>query len=213
MKDRSAFVKAGALRVSGICLLFLSFIWFSGCDADDGSPFVPSLQPLYTKADLESDLRLVGSWKDEDGDVDFSFEKDGEQNYKLTVLEKGDGKQEGGEFDAHLVRLGSERFLDLYPKEIKTGSTFYQLHFLPAHTFVRVEISSDNLTLGFFNSSWLKARIDDKSLDTPHAMADGSILLTGSIEEVQDLAYSYASEDKAFGEPFHLTRQEKTDAQ
>lgn len=211
MNYRFAFVKALASRAGATCLLLLCCIGFSGCDGDDGGPFVLSLHPLYTKVDLDFDAQLIGNWKDKDGDVSFVFEQEGERDYRLTVIERDGTKEESGEFDAHLVRLGSEWFLDLYPKELKAGSDFYQLHFLPAHTFMRVQIVSDDLTLRFFNNEWWKARIDDKSVDTPHEIVGGSLLLTGSIQEVQEIVYSHANVEQAFGEPLSLVRQVGTE--
>lgn len=207
MNHRFAFAQAPAARATAIGVLLFCGVWFSGCEEEDGSPFVPSLQPLYTEADLDFDARLIGKWTEKDGEVSFVFERSGEQGYKLTVVEKDGGKQESGKFDAHLVQLGREWFLDLYPEDLKDGSDFYQLHFLRAHTFIRVQIAGDDLTLCFLSDGRLKARINDKSLDTPHEIVDGSLLLTGTTQEIQDLVYRYSDDEKAFAFTLNLTRQ------
>ncbi len=182
----------------------------AGCDGD-GPVFVTSLQPVYTQLDLEADSRLNGMWSDKEGDVTFSFEQgtgEGKQNeYKLVVKEKNGEQDVSGEFEARLVRLGSTYFLDIYPQSNEKGSEFYRLHFARAHTFARLEIREDSIQLEFMSASWLKARMDDKSVDTPCANVDGALLLTGTTEEVQELVSFHASDDEAFTDPVVLEKQ------
>jgi hypothetical protein len=182
----------------------------AGCDGD-GPVFVTSLQPVYTQLDLEADSRLNGIWSDKEGDVTFSFEQgtgEGKQNeYKLVVKEKNGEQELSGEFEARLVQLGSTYFLDIYPQSDEKGSEFYRLHFARAHTFARLEIREDSIQLEFMSASWLKARMDEKSVDTPCANVDGVLLLTGTTEEVQELVSLHASDDEAFADPVVLEKQ------
>lgn len=182
----------------------------TGCDGD-GPVFVTSLQPVYTQLDLEADSRLNGEWADREGDVTFSFEQgtgEGKQNeYKLVVKEKNGEQELSGEFEARLVRLGSTDFLDIYPQSDEKGSEFYRLHFARAHTFARLEIREDAIQLEFMSASWLKARMDEKSVDTPCVKVDGALLLTGTTEEVQELVSFRANDDEAFADPLILEKQ------
>jgi hypothetical protein len=182
----------------------------AGCDGD-GPVFVTSLQPVYTQLDLEADSRLNGVWNDKEGDVTFSFEQGSEEGktneYKLMVKEKNAERDMSGEFEAHLVRLGSTYFLDIYPQSNEKGSEFYRLHFARAHTFARMEISEDSIQLEFMSASWLKARMDDKSVDTPCVKVDGALLLTGTTEEVRELVSFHANDDEAFTDPVVLEKQ------
>ncbi len=182
----------------------------AGCDGN-GSPFVMSLQPLYTQLDLESDSRLIGSWSNKDGDVTFTFtpgqEVAKENEYTLVVKERDETQDAGGEFEVRLVRLGAGYFLDIYPQSGKDGNEFYRAHFSRAHSIVRVEITQDSLQMAFLDASWLKAKIEAKSVDTPHVEADEALLLTGTTEEVQELVYSHAEDDEAFAYPLPLERQ------
>jgi hypothetical protein len=184
----------------------------TGCDGD-GPVFVTSLQPVYTQLDLEADSRLNGVWGDKEGDVTFSFEqgtregKENEYEYKLRVKEKNGEQELSGEFEARLVRLGSTDFLDIYPQSDEKGSEFYRLHFARAHTFARLEIREDSIQLEFMSASWLKAKMDEKSVDTPCANVDGALLLTGTTEEVQELVSFHASDDEAFTDPVVLEKQ------
>lgn len=182
----------------------------AGCDGD-GPVFVTSLQPLYTQLDLEADSRLNGMWSDKEGDVTFSFEQgteEGKQNeYQLVVKEKNSEQDLSGEFEARLVRLESTYFLDIYPESNEKGSEFYRLHFARAHTFARLEIHEDSLHLQFLSASWLKARRDEKSVDTPCVRVDGVLLLTGTTEEVQELLSFHANDEEAFIDPMVLEKQ------
>jgi hypothetical protein len=182
----------------------------SGCDGE-GPAFVMSLQPVYTQLDLEADARLNGTWSDKEGDVTFSFEQGTEKGkqdeYKLVVKEKNGEKEESGEFEARVVRLGGTYFLDIYPESNQAGSEFYRLHFARAHTIARVEIDEDSIKLAFMSGSWLKAKIGEKSVDSACVEVDDALLLTGTTEEVQDLVYSHANDDKAFPDPILLEKQ------
>jgi len=154
---------------------------------------------------------LNGMWSDKEGDVTFSFEQgtgEGQENeYKLVVKEKNAEQDMSGEFEARLVRLGSTHFLDIYPQSNERGSEFYRLHFARAHTFARLEIHEDSLQLQFLSASWLKARMDEKSVDTPCVKVDGVLLLTGTTEEVQELLSLHANDDGALADPVLLEKQ------
>lgn len=181
----------------------------TGCDGD-GAPFVVSLKPFYTQLDLEADPRLNGTWSDKEGDVTFLFVegKEKENEYKLVVKEKNGEREESGEFEARVVRLGSYYFLDIYPESGREGSEFYRLHFTRAHTISRVEIKEGSIQLAFLSASWLKTKMDEKSVDTPCVEVDDGLLLTGTTEEVQELVFSHATDDEAFADPVLLEKRE-----
>ena len=193
----------------GVALAFGSIV-ATGCDSD-GSLFTTSLQPFYTQLDLEADSRLNGLWSDKEGEVTFSFEerkeKGKEKEYKLVVKEK-DGEQEvSGEFEARVVRLGAFYFLDIYPQSSKEGNEFYRAHFTRAHTIARVEISQDSIQMAFLSARWLKAKMDEKSVDTPSVEVDDTLMLTGTTQEVQELVFSHANDDGAFADSVLLEKQ------
>ena len=192
----------------GVALAFGSIV-ATGCDSD-GRPFITSLQPFYTQLDLEADSRLNGIWSDKEGDVTFSFKERKEEEgkeYKLVVKEK-DGEQEvSGEFEARVVRLGAFDFMDVYPQSSKEGNEFYRAHFTRAHTIARVEISQDSIQMAFLSARWLKAKLDEESVDTPCVKVDDTLMLTGTTEEVQELVFSHANDDGAFADSVLLEKQ------
>jgi hypothetical protein len=69
-----------------------------------------------------------------------------------------------------------------------------------------VEINEDSIQLAFLSASWLEAKMDEKSVDTPCVKVDDELLLTGTTEEVQEFVFSYASNDEAFANPVLLER-------
>lgn len=174
-------------------------VWISGCDSDNANPLVPSLRPLYNETELDSDSGLPGTWTDEQDGLKMVFASD-EQNqaYKLTISETDDHKESRGEFAAHLVRLGSDWLLDLYPNGLESGPDIFKMHFVRAHTFVRIDRNGDQLKLAFLSSDWLRERIADKTVDTPHETFDGCLLLTGSVDDLQEFVYRYADDTNAF---------------
>jgi hypothetical protein len=191
----------------GVALAFGSIV-ATGCDSD-GSPFITSLQPFYTQLDLEADSRLNGIWSDKEGEVTFSFEEGKEEGkvYKLVVKEK-DGEQEvSGEFEARVVRLGAFDFIDIYPQNSKEGNEFYRAHFTRAHTIARVEISQDSIQMAFLSARWLKAKMDEKSVNTPCVKVDDTLMLTGTTEEVQELVFYHANDDGTFADSVLLEKQ------
>jgi len=190
--------------VLGMALALAGFV-AAGCD-DSGNPFVVSLRPFYTKVDLEADPGLTGSWRDKEGDVSFTFQEGEEKEYTLVVKEREGDQETSGEFEAHLLRLGGSWFIDFFPKNNNGEDEFHRVHFFRGHSIARVELGQDSMQMAFLSASWLRARIDEKSIDTPHEKADGSLLLTGTTEEVQELANLYANDETAFADPLSLER-------
>ena len=184
----------------------LGSLTIGGCDA--GSGFALSLQPFYTPADLEVDHALSGAWTTNEGDITFSFEQGEGKEYRVVVKETDGGRETTSEFEAHLVRLGSCMFIDFLPGGGAGGSEFYQMHLFRAHSIARIELSWDTLQMAFFDGTWLRKKIDEKSVDVAHEQTDGTLLLTDTTEEVQDLVFLHSNDSEAFPEPITLTRPE-----
>jgi hypothetical protein len=194
---RGAWVMGMALALAGLVA--------GGCD-DSGGLFVVSLQPFYTKLDLEADPGLAGTWKDQEGDVSFTFEEGEKKEYTMVIKEREGGQETSGEFEARLMRLGGTWFIDLFPKNSSGGNEFYRSFFFRGHSIARVELGQDSMKMAFMNGNWLSARIAEKSVDTPNEKVDGSLLLTGTTEEVQELVYLHANDEGAFAEALSLER-------
>ncbi len=124
------------------------------------------------------------------------------------MVEEKDGEQEvSGEFEARVVRLGAFDFMDIYPQSSKEGNESYRAHFTRSHTIARVEISQDSIQMAFLSARWLKAKMDEKSVDTPCVKVDDTLMLTGTTEEAQELVFSHANDDRAFADSVLLEMQ------
>jgi hypothetical protein len=186
--------------------LALVILVLTGCD-DVGNPFATSVQPFYTETDLETDPLLAGCWSEKGEGVSFTFEEEKQKGYHVLVREIGDGEELSGKFEARLLRLGADWFLDFFPENSSEGDDFYRMHFLRAHSIARLEIREDSLQMAFLSSSWLKKKIEEKSVDTPHEQAAESLLLTGTTQELQDLVFFHGNDEEAFSETVLLSRQ------
>jgi hypothetical protein len=156
-----------------------------------------SVHPLYFKKDLIFIPELIGTWgnpADEEGDK-LVFEQAGDNSYKMSYYES---KEESGEeaswasFEAHLIRLGDNFFLDVFPEEPELKNDFYNLHLVPTHSFMRVAVVGDTLKLGIFDYSWLENNLEDGKVNLKHETRDDLIVLTASTEELQEFVAKYA---------------------
>jgi hypothetical protein len=84
-----------------------------------------SMNPLFTDDDLIFDPGLLGVWTEKGPDhASLRFEQAGPAVYRLIDIEpdRNGGPATERAYEAHLVRLGAYRFLDVAPLEIPTDS-------------------------------------------------------------------------------------------
>jgi hypothetical protein len=194
-------------------LLFILIIFLLG-----NAGCVRSLYPLFTEKDYIFVARLAGTWPDKSGDT-WIFSKQADKSYRLQYYQHEFGGgifKEGtpgdtGTFDAHLGRLGKNLFLDVFPEQGSTDShtgkifgniknDFYNWHFLPMHSIMKVWFENDSLRLSLLDNGWLKKMIDNKSVRISHERLDDQIILTASTEELQQLVTKYGDDERAFPE-------------
>jgi hypothetical protein len=187
-------------------LLFFATFASNGCEGDD-APWVLSLQPYFTDSDLEWDPELVGTWLSDDSSFKMTFTEGEKRAYKLLVVESDSGDQKSGQFEAHLLRLGSDWFLDLFPTGQLPSTEFIEMHLLRAHSTARLELHQDSIQLSFLSGAWLKKQLKQQIVDLPYQETQGMLLLTGTTEDVQSFIYFHA-DDGAFSDEGRLFRQE-----
>ncbi len=157
--------------------------------------FVLSVHPLYFEKDLVFESGLVGTWGGKEHEEDLAelwiFQESGDKSYRLTIKVKDEGD---GIFEAHLLKLGEHWFLDLYPEEPETGSEFYNMHVIPAHSFIRVSLEGHVLRLGFFDLDWLQKSIEENKVSIKHERRDDMIVLTASTKELQEFVLKHWEE-------------------
>jgi hypothetical protein len=165
---------------------------------------ITSLNPLYTDKDIIFKKELIGTWQDSKTNESWTFEKWEENGYKLVHKEEG----EQATFRAVLVKIGDYMFLDLYPMETASKNSLKQMHQFPVHSFSKVTLSGNSLSLEMLNPEWLDKGLATESLQVQHSKtSDGRIILTATTSELQSFMLAHASMKEAFDEPLALTKK------
>ena len=173
---------------------------------------VPSLHPLYTEKDLVFDKELVGTWETEGQIWDFNSVDD--KYYKLVYTDNSEKSSDGNngigslftgsagtsaKFEARLVKLGENYYLDLYPEDfLKNENTLLMLHIVPCHTFMKVKIENNKFNYQMFNGEWFQELVAKSPEILSHENIDGSVLITASTAELQKFIIDYSENDKLF---------------
>lgn len=173
-----------------------------------------SVHKLYTNKDLVYEPRLEGKWYEKDGRSLWTFTRDGERRYELLYDQHsskqeipGNGEFTAAKFEAHLVRLGTSLFLDLFPKDVVSRNDLFAVHVIPAHTFSRVDLSKDTLRLAMLDHEWFKGMVDEGKISIQYEEIDkGQYVLTAQVPELQKLVLTYADDPEAFTNPTELVR-------
>ncbi|MHC4173048.1 MAG: TolB family protein [Planctomycetota bacterium] len=101
------------------------------------------MKPLYSEEDLIFEKKLIGKWKDEDGETSV-FEGTEEKTYKIIVIEKGGDKYH---FAAHLIKLKGMMFMGIFLDEsVLQKKDSYGSHLLP-DGFMKVDQIEPKLLL------------------------------------------------------------------
>ena len=100
-----------------IILFCLLSLILGGC-----IPLTLSLHPLYTDDTVVYDEKLIGKWMG--GDEIWQFSKAGEKEYELRVLMS----EKEGRFEAHLLELEGNMYLDLYPDSNESLENMNELY-------------------------------------------------------------------------------------
>jgi len=156
-------------------VFYLLVLLLAGC--------LPSLHPLYNDETLIFREELIGKWMEEDGSF-WQFRKAGEKEYKLRLFEE---HEELGQFSAHLIEIEGLIFLDIFPDSdaLENMDDFYQIHFLPVHTFLKVDRIKPNLQLRMIDYEKMGNMLENDPNILKHEISDDRIVLTASTEELQ----------------------------
>lgn len=160
---------------------------------------VPSLHPLFTENEKIFDANLTGIWSTDSNEI-WEFRQDA-KGYECIYIDK-DGKS--GKFNGRLGKIQDNAFLDIYPKELYLNENdFYKFHFVPAHTFLKVQLAKDSLELRMlYPESFNKLiKLEPNAIKYEKTEND-SIVLTASTAELQKFVRKYGLDEKyeLFGE-------------
>src|SRR5215211_7242181 len=147
------------------------------------SSCVPSLNPLYTEADLTADPTLVGMWIETETGETWTFSNC--EKYKYSVVHV-DSDRRKSEYDARLLKLEDKLFLDLVStKSAANQNEFHEGLSFATHTFVHVVSTQSTVQISYMEPRWLKDFLSENPNAIRHEKINGEIVLTSSTKETQ----------------------------
>ena len=127
---------------------------------------VPSLHPLYLENDIITRPEIVGTWTGQDDGTTWIFEKEPDSSYSLAYVDSEEADTSW--FIIHLVQFDSVLFMDAYPNPSEILTDAYKSHLIAAHSFSKVQIDSEGLTISVIDADWLHKEIDSGRVHIAH---------------------------------------------
>jgi hypothetical protein len=160
-----------------------------------------SLHPIAEENDphLIYDPALEGTWQAGNSQDDPTLIVTGDPKlltYSLRLIKSSEmivpAETPDIRFDAKMVQLGANRFLDALPQGDAQG-----LGSLPAHNILKVTFNHDTLALVLPSEGWL--------CNAPHLKlgecTNGDFLLTASTDILQGFLQKHGSDSELFAKP------------
>lgn len=145
----------------------------------------------------------MGVWQSADGQNSWIFTPGRDKSCNLEIQSEGQRVV----CVAHLFKLGSERFLDLYPAEQALGDALeknpYSVGLIPGHALFRVLGTTPKLRLSGMGMDWLKEELKRNPNAAAHVeLPDGRVAFTGRTEAVQAFITKHLHETGAWNAMF-----------
>jgi hypothetical protein len=183
---------------------------------------VPSLLPLYTPKDVVYDPKLIGVWTDPNSPYSGTWEFRGIPDSNSYLMIYTDEKRSSGVFVVILMKLDKMLFLDVFPIDDPNLqiNSLYAIHFLPVHTFMKVEQIEPTLKLRLMDVDKFTKRLEkNPQLLKYEVIYEASIfekkqlkiVLTASTKELQDFMRKHANDSDVFGEPSNMKHVQPPD--
>ena len=177
------------MRIPQLILALAGTLMCTGCSELVG------LHPFVTDKEAALDARLLGVWVDDD-DL-YMVRQDG-NGYTIGYSDKKSAAIY--KLNAKMLKVGEARILDLTPAEVDAFR-------IAAHTPLRVWMEGATLRIAFLDSKWLREHASAE-LAVQEQEAGGRLVITSPGEEVTRFLLTYGGDDRAFGKPSVLRRQE-----
>jgi len=189
-------------NISIALLITATVLLLSGCG-------IFSLHPLYRSGDLIVDTDLIGTWQNqEDEDVFVIIDTLEDNKYKFVLIDEEDTVN----FVMGLLKLKNEYFIDLYPPDdcsFFSGDNCELLenlfrNYIPAHTFMKFDISGNNIILTEFDNERLIKLFQQKRIRLAHEIIgedEDYVVITASTDDLRKFITRYANDENAFNEP------------
>jgi hypothetical protein len=206
-------MKTKNLIITGL-LMFL----VTGC-------FVKSLHPFYNEKDVVFKKEFTGNWTGNDSSawkIEQGSKSDGlfkpakpDDSYKVTYTDK----KGTAVFMVHMFQLRNRYFFDFYPEEVESSNDLMASHLVPMHTVARVDLSSGNLKIQWYNEEWLITLFKQNKIRIAHEkvpMTDGKndednfqVVLTASTEDLQKFMLKYMDDPNAIKNDYTFVLKKK----
>lgn len=166
---------------------------------------VVSLQPVYEPETIAFDPALLGPWIGSDQDMTVTFERAEWHSYHVTIAEGDDRTR----VSARLTRVGDRLYLDMSPLD---GADVAPL-LLPVHSFYRLELHDDELSLADLNYEQLERLAKDGTAGLPMVLdARKNVVITASTAELRRWLVTHAGDEGLFAVPTTLRRKATADS-
>ena len=196
------------MRKAGLVVLMLSLLALLGCEP------VVSLNPLIKVEEGLVLPGLAGCWTESPDDTDcgVTFQETQGRSYRI-VLAEDHGVTE---FHGRVAPLGEDFYLDITPVRFEEESSegarriltlgdpdsIGKMHLLAGHTFYRLRIDGDTLSLNYLTRGWASEQAKAGALSVSHSWitVDGSkeLILTAPTEDLQDFVRRQAATPSVF---------------
>lgn len=188
------------------CLL-LTTLLLAGC-------LQKSVNPFFTTQDIVAEPKLAGVWREpkdpnatgEDDRAFWEFANADGKRLDLVIR----SKDERHEYDAHVFKIGDERFLDI-------GAKARSVSTVPAHHLFKLLELGPDLKLAALNTDWVQKWLRKHPDSLAHvAVIDpehrddrdkDELVLTADTKTLQSFVREHSKEENFFGDPMLLKRQ------
>ena len=75
--------------------------------------------------------------------------------------------EDNTEFHLHIVKLGDNVFIDLFPEVWQMSNTFLAIHLMSVHSFAKIDIGN-KLEINWFDSELLQKLFDENKIRIKH---------------------------------------------
>lgn len=116
-----------------------------------------------------------------------------EESYKMVVMTDGERLP----YQAHVVEIGEDYFLDLYPLPEYSDNTFSS-NLFPVHTFMKMNIEDGQLKLTQFDLEKLNELFESNLVRLRHEYVDGNVVITAQPTEIQKFLDRYSTDETVF---------------
>ncbi len=116
-----------------------------------------------------------------------------DESYKMVVMSDGERMP----YMAHVVEIGEDYFLDIYPLPEYSDATF-STNLFPVHTFMKVGVEDGQLKLTQFDLEKLNELFESNLVRLRHEYVDGNVVITAQPTEIQKFLDRYSNDETVF---------------